>query len=408
METTDLPRPSKRRYRVRPLRLAAAGGLLCLLLAVVLLLPRSLGFLLRVPAASPLGAAGEAQFQEVTTLPYSGRCIALRVFPDGTALAAAIDGQGLVVHAAFADGSHLHTRCPVGGEVGPAAFLPSGHLAVWTAERTGSGGGTVHGFGPLTKGTLAQSSLGAAWNCRLDRRGAALLPLPQGVAAIYTSGDGVPAGCAVISDAGKRGETLEFADGIVTAWDVAGVSGLICLGGAEYVEQDVPPLEPFVRTYFANGTRVMGVGAGSSAPLKLGSSATGSHILYATRDRLVMVSNDGVELWSRRVPGYAVRGLHVFPDGRSFLAGPDTGISFDDRGNVVARWRLTGTGQVSRPSPAEATILSLPGGAAAIDSTGKVVARALWDRPSQLIAADPLAKWLVRADGTALTLYRRG
>lgn len=406
METTQHGRPSKRRYRIRPLRLTAVALLLCLVAGAVLVLPRSLGFLLRVPAPSPLASSGSAGFTEVASTPYSGRCLSLGVAADGTSLAAALEADGLTVYALYADGSHLKASCALTGEIGPAVFLPSGYLIVWSTERSGGGGGTVHGFGPLTKTYLARSPIAPAWSCRLDHSGAALLPLPTGVAAIYATGDGVPAGCVLISDTGKKGPELDLADGIYTAWDVAAVSGLIALGGAVYTGQ-TPAITSFANTYTRDGTGAMNADA-DSPPIKLAASATGSHLVFATRDRLAMVNNGGNTLWSRRVPGDAVRGLHVFPDGRTFLAGPDAGLSLDDRGRVLGRWSLTGSGQVSRPGPTGHAILSLPGGAVIIDSTGKVIARALWEGSSQLIASDATAQWLCRADGAGLTLYRRG
>jgi len=163
----------------------------------------------------------------------------------------------------------------------------------------------------------------------------------------------------------------------------------------------------FVRTYTSGGRQDTAAASPGGAAMRIAVSASGKHLLVASVTRVSLVESDGGAGWSRSLPGENVRGLHVFPDGRSLVTGPDSGMVLDDAGAVIARWQTTGQGSVGCPVPPEYALLSLPGGCAAIDSSGRVVAKVLWEGQSQLVAGDATLQWLARADGATITLYSR-
>ena len=408
MTKTRQPRRGITRFRVRPARLVLAFLALAGILAVLWAVPNYLSLLLRLPAPNPLAAETALALDVGVTAPYSGRCVALRVYPAGQAVAAVIDAAGITVTSMWPDGRVLTTKCPVPGDVAVATFGGAGYLLAWASDRA-TGVGQIFAFGPVTPEWMAQGNVVPAWTHRTTGGGAGLLALAGGnVAAIGTAADGTPAHCTILAPSGRVVAQWSLADGIYTAWDAGGPSGTFGLAGAIYDAAN-QRMSTFVRSYQATGGQLSTVDTAEAPALRMAVSASGKHVLLSTTRRLMMLGGQESETtWSRSLPGVSTRALHVYPDGRALVTGPDVALVMADDGRVVARFRATGQGAVSRPVSPEYALLSLPGGCVAIDSGGRVAVRVLWEGQSQLIAADATMQWLVRADGTTLTLYVRG
>jgi len=381
---------------------------LACVMAGVWAVPNYLSLLLRLPAPNPLAAEPALALDVGVTAPYSGRCVALRIFPAGQAVAAVIDATGLTVTSMWPDGRVMTAKCPVPGDVAVAAFGGAGYLVAWANDRA-TGAGEIFAFGPITAEWMTQGSAAPAWTHRTTGGGAGLLPLAGGnVAAIGTTADGTPAQCTILAPGGRVVAQWSLDDGIYTAWEAGGPSGIFGLAGATYDAAN-QTMTTFARTYQAAGGQSSMSNTADAPALRMAVSASGKHVLLSTARRLLMLGGpEAGPAWSRLLPGASTRALHVYPDGRALVTGPDVALVIADDGRVVARFRATGQGAVCRPVSPEYALLSLPGGCAAIDSGGRVAVRILWDGQSQLIAADATMQWLVRADGTTLTLYMRG